>query len=552
MFTPTLSEGVAYSDVPPNGEVPFGYYEDYLVDFASGSSQWVSSSPGLEQGSRYYRYDTYDVMGASSDLSHVLFTSSRHDELYEWAGGRAVPVDVDNSGTIIAAGAGFDNVDVWHAVSADGSRVFFTSGGGELYVRENIGQPQSPVEAGRCTVPADACTVLIAEGVGGPNFGGPIGSYFQGANSEGSKVFFTKNGDLFEFDVDTEQTTDLAPGADVQSVSQISEDGSYVYFVADGGLAGGAVAGEPNLYVWHGGGAPAYIATLAQGDQDDWLSQAFGSPSESPVDDSAAVTPNGARFAFVSERSLTGYDNEEAESGECGGEGGRCREVYLYDAESNRLECASCNPSGARPVGDSSLRSGGSSPFSSYKQHSFSEDGTLFFDSDDALVPHDSNGREDVYEYRDGHVYPISDVTGGYNSFLLDVDPKGENVFFATADQLVGQDRGNNRIAVYDARVDGGFPSPVSVAACDNGDSCKPPPTPQPGAFGAPASATFSGAGNPTPVVPASTVNAKAKAKPEQCRKGYVKRSGRCVKRGLKGKAKTKRSSVHSKKGRKS
>ena len=61
-------------------------------------------------------------------------------------------------------------------------------------------------------------------------------------------------------------------------------------------------------------------------------------------------------------------------------------------------------------------------PSSSYEQHSFSEDGTLFFGSDDALVPHDSNGREDVYEYKDGHVYSISDVTGGYDrSFSMSI-----------------------------------------------------------------------------------------------------------------------------------
>ena len=43
----------------------------------------------LEQGAQYYRYDAYKVIGASSDLSHILFTSAGHDELYEWTGERA-------------------------------------------------------------------------------------------------------------------------------------------------------------------------------------------------------------------------------------------------------------------------------------------------------------------------------------------------------------------------------------------------------------------------------------------------------------------------------
>jgi hypothetical protein len=38
-----------------------------------------------------------------------------------------------------------------------------------------------------------------------------------------------------------------------------------------------------------------------------------------------------------------------------------------------------------------------------------SDDGSyVFFDTDDALVPQDTNGTQDVYEWEDGHVYLIS------------------------------------------------------------------------------------------------------------------------------------------------
>ena len=47
----------------------------------------------------------------------------------------------------------------------------------------------------------------------------------------------------------------------------------------------------------------------------------------------------------MSERSLTGYDNRDANSGVPD------EEVFLYDADTGRLVCASCNPTGARPVG---------------------------------------------------------------------------------------------------------------------------------------------------------------------------------------------------------
>ncbi len=57
------------------------------------------------------------------------------------------------------------------------------------------------------------------------------------------------------------------------------------------------------------------------------------------------VSPNGRYLAFMSERSLTGYDNRDAAVA-CPDE-----EVFLYDASSNRLVCASCDPTGARPTG---------------------------------------------------------------------------------------------------------------------------------------------------------------------------------------------------------
>ncbi len=136
--------------------------------------------------------------------------------------------------------------------------------------------------------------------------------------------------------------------------------------------------------------------------------------------------------------------------------------------------------------------------------------GRLFFDSDDALVPHDSSGRKNVYEWEQpgegsctivgGCIYQISDVAGDYDSFFLDADPRGENVFFATEDQLLPSDT-DSHVDVYDARVGGGFPVAAASPECDNADSCKPPASPQPAVFNAPGSATFSGPGNPVAAV---------------------------------------------------
>ena len=195
--------------------------------------------------------------------------------------------------------------------------------------------------------------------------------------------------------------------------------------------------------------------------------------------------------------------------------------IYLYDAQTGSLVCASCDPTGASPVGDASLNTGLFE--SDYRPRDLLGDGTLFFESSDALVRHADDGRQNVYEYEDGRVYPISNVAGRYEAFFLDASPDGSDVFFATADQLLPEDEGDN-VVVYDARAGGGFPVPVSVAVCDNADSCKSPVSPQPGVFGAPASATFSGPGNPASSLAPPVHRTVAQERAE----GLAKRLGIC------------------------
>ncbi len=332
--------------------------------------------------------------------------------------------------------------------------------------------------------------------------------------------------DLYEYDVESGKLTDLAPeaaeaeGARVQDVMQVSREGSYVYFAAKGALrgTGGAtlrnsqgsdpIAGEDNLYAAHDG-AIQFIGTTV------------GLRS---VELNAVVAPDGTHLGFESEQRLTGYDNAEAEANECEHQytrsvDGMCSEAYIYDAETGTLECASCNPTGARPVGNSAPAA-------------VTEDGVLFFDSSDELVPHASDGRQNVYEYEDGHILAISDVAGGFESFFLATESTGDNVFFGSASQLLPEDTSNN-VEVWDARVGGGYPVTVTPPPCNSGDSCKPPPTPQPTVFVEPASATFAGPGNIVTPPPPSGFGFGAVTKATvKCAKGSTKNGkGRCVKK---------------------
>jgi DNA-binding beta-propeller fold protein YncE len=521
VFTPELTAGAASTDASlPSTDAPKNSeFKLYMANFTDSSYQYLG--PGLT------------AVGASTDLSRVVF--GEYGEVSEWVEGAVVPVGVSNSGQVVGASVGSAAYgaaehDAWHATSEDGSRVYFTTpplfqdGNGVLYVRVNIGQKQSPEENGKCTHSADACTIEVSSA-------GSTGARYWGASADGTKALFTKEGNLYEYSLPIGQTAGhtsaLTEAGEVQGVVQISEKGSYVYFVAKGALKGvhgealqndagnEPVAGKDNLYVSHEGGAPTFIATLATGDESDWHA---GFTTESgPENNTAVVNPSGTRLAFLSERSLTGYDNKQALSGECesgvGGEeeAGRCQEIFLYDAETGSLVCASCNPTNARPVGPSSFAPSPRAGSDQYRARNLIEDGTLFFDSSDALVPSAKDGRKNVYEYEDGHVYAISNVSGDYESFFLDASASGEDVFFGSADQLLAQDTSEN-VVVWDARKDGGFPVATAASSCDNADSCKPSESPQPGVFAAPASSTFSGPGNATPSAPAAVTPKKKTA----------------------------------------
>jgi hypothetical protein len=167
-----------------------------------------------------------------------------------------------------------------------------------------------------------------------------------------------------------------------------------------------------------------------------------------------------------------------------------------------------------------------------YQSRYLSDSGRLFFDSNDALVPQDVNGTQDVYEYEpagvgdcsvskltfsersDGCVAPVSSGTSNEESAFLDSSETGGDVFFLTGAKLAGQDF-DNALDVYDAReCTASRPclaqASVAPPACDTGESCKPAQASQPTLFGTPPSATFSGAGNVTQPAPGKTVSARS------------------------------------------
>ncbi len=574
---------------------PAGVYNLYLRQ-TDGSYSLLTTlappePPAAGCGRCFEREDVPAFAGAASDYGHVIFEANDSlvagapgpgvENLYEAVGGHVYPVGILPNGTFAPqgaqAGGGIEATDehtgrLEHAISSDGSQIVFEAAAGteedaskqagmtELYDRVDgsatveISAPAAGAQPGDCETLAGACNAQPAQ--------------FWAASADGSVVYFTSKAaltkrsytgmeagsqnpgnDLYRYDVDSRTLTDLTPavdkaqnedpdGASVLGVIGASEDGSYVYFVADGELGepgAGAQTGQPNLYVWHettaGASAVKFIATLAppseeeqqeleeldvgtafayRSDAEDWASH--------PTELQAYLTPDGKQLAFMSVKRLTNYDNEQADE-----EAGHARldhEVFEYSAETGRLVCASCDPNGARPLGSAyigaSLSERASTPF--HQPRALSDDGSrLFFSSPDPLVPGLPGGSDKVFEYEDGGVQLISGTEGGGSGVFLDASASGDDVFLATREQLAPGD--DDELAdVYDARVDGGLPLAPTLTPCA-GAACQEPLTPAP-AFTAPISASFSGAGNLSPAPPSKPTRAQLLARAlAKCRK---------------------------------
>src|SRR5690606_7657301 len=107
-------------------------------------------------------------------------------------------------------------------------------------------------------------------------------------------------------------------------------------------------------------------------------------------------------------------------------------------------------------------------PVREHELHSarvLSHDGErLFFNSLDALVPQDTNGVQDVYQWErqgsgtcqrpGGCISLISTGTSAARSEFVDADEKGNNVFFETNSSIHPGDPG--LVDIYVARVNGG------------------------------------------------------------------------------------------------
>lgn len=443
-------------------------------------------------------------------------------------------------------GGGSVHFDTNHTIAEDGSSVYFTDlETGVIYLRKPSAQVTTQVSAG--TEPA----------------------YWRDTTPSGSFVFYTEGNKLYRFSAATgksEAITNGGEGTGVLGTLGVSDDGAYAYFASLEVLAANerstgtevekAEPGQNNLYEWHSG-TITYIATLDSTDTTNWQAffeaAAVNNGEAGAGEKTARVSRDGREVLFSSVRSLTGYNN-----GTSCNEGANvrpCFELYVYHAgmspSARNPVCISCDARSARATWDADLalkntaRTVEPPTRSVILTHNLSDNGArVFFNSKEPLLPGDSNGRENVYEWEHegsgsctstsggfqpssgGCLYLISTGTGGGDAEFGDADAEGENIFFFTREQLVGQDQDENE-DLYDARVDGGIvaQSPRPSVPCAEEATCRREQESAP-AFPAPASALLSGVGNLSPMPPTISTSSKQ----VKCPKGRGLRHGQCVK----------------------
>ena len=176
--------------------------------------------------------------------------------------------------------------------------------------------------------------------------------------------------------------------------------------------------------------------------------------------------------------------------------------MYVYDATSGIMACASCLSSGTTeagvPAAPSATEQGLSKELPQIRPQWLSADGRkVFFTTTAALVPEDINGEPDVYVYdtESGQRHLVSSGRGESAAWFENASADGSDVFFATPQRLVGRDI-DQAWDLYDARIGGGFLEPPPPPTPCSGDGCRGALS-SGSAVSGPATDSFSGSGNP-------------------------------------------------------
>lgn len=432
----------------------------------------------------------------SADGSTVVFMSNRRlteadqnasapdsdvrrraqSRLYKWRDGKLIllsqrPDGSQPTGIGVALGSSrvqgaSATMDSPHAVSHDGSRVFWTDGT-NMYLQID-GKETRDLGPGE----------------------------FKEAAPDGSRVYYTRGGRLYLRNVDEPTERDITGTDQVQGVVAVAESGERIYYVSKAALAAAPsplgqrpVAGENNLYVTDldsQGAATETRLVTRLGDslleRSIWAFQSNSRP--------AGASPDGSVLTIASASSLTGQETAGVQ------------QLYVYDHEKASFTCPSCLRGGATPeplgVNGRVHVSGVSDGLTSrgwITRRLVATDGTVFFDTPTALLPDDKNSVRDVYEYRNGELRLLT--SGGPSdgpSAVVNASADGTSVAISSQTGFTPHDIDPGFYKFWVLRVGGGFPYITPAPDC-SGQGCEAELSAPP-VLAAPGSAELRGRGN--------------------------------------------------------
>ncbi len=500
------SPQVEFRAGPPGG--PYATVATVTRKAAEGGG-WVAASEDFSK--LLLQLEDPTLLGTSTH------TQSGDPDLYEYSAGELRQVNVTGTGATIGScgatiargaegianenggRAGFPDGSR-HAVSADGSQVFFEATPGS-----DCSQPKNLYDR--------------VDGGGEHPETVDLGAYkFRAANAKGTTLWLVKDGGGEVLGYDTEKHAIITRS----STELATERELSLFGIADGVEPEGSDAFAHPRYTYFTG----VVGGMPGG------GQVLQTPNASTKGQSTQVYRYDREQALVQCVSCaSSFDPEPRESAFFAAEGAEGANYTVQGMP--RSTTASAN-------GD-----------------------YVFFDTAAALVPSDVDGEitpeindegvfgvnsspnfsvsSDVYEWRrdglngcahlQGCLALITTGGGGFMNVLIGTADEGRDVFFATKESLLPSDN-DSAEDIYDARIDGGFAEPARPVECA-GDACASPFAP-PGEV-TPSSSTFQGPGNPAPATAAPAVKKKAVAKKKPKKKAHKKKKVKKAKESAKG-----------------
>jgi len=395
----------------------------------------------------------------ASDGGRVVFTTKRHllpadagrtegASIYAWENGGLELVDVDNGGALLSTCGTLLSTANGMSVSAD--LAFFTvpaacAGVAKIYVRD--------LETGTTTqISASQCTRLDCNA--------PADATFAGALRDGSIAFLTTKqqltnddhdagNDLYRYETATGELT-LLSGGSVEASGEVgaglvfpSDDGGRVYFRATGEVVPDEATSGEKLFLADSNG----LRLVAE--------------ATFPPRAEVQLSADGTRAVFVTKSKVLPSDTD-SES-----------DVYLFDAGQETLTRISTGSSGGNGPYSAAVDSpvkrpefetmGDERPY-----YAIDESGErVFLWTAEQLIPEDTNGKIDVYEWWNGELGLISSGDGDLDTGFVGASRDGRSVLIVTNSTLIPADVDGGNRDFYIARLEGGFPEPEEPPTCD-------------------------------------------------------------------------------------